>query len=394
MTQENKFLLSLIGSVISGESDYPELDFEPDWVKLYELSKKHSIANIIGYGITGGKYNVPADIKEKFSKKIFQSVAVSENQMSEFTSIFKAFEENNIDYMPLKGLEIKNLYASSDMRNMSDGDVLIKTEQYEKIDEIMKKLGYVFELESNHEYVYRKPPFVNVELHKLLIPSYNEDLYAYYGDGWKLAENNDSTRYKLNTEDNFIYIFTHFAKHYRDGGAGIKYISDIWLYLKKNAVDMSYVMTEFEKLGLREFAENIFKLAKVWFENEQSDELTDDMTEYILNSGQYGNIQNAAIANELRENQNTEADDLKKNKLVRMLFPSRFHMKENYAVLKKYPFLLPFVWGYRIIKNVVLFKNSAKIYNQKKEYLADEKLSSFDKHMKSVGLDIYNGRKK
>ena len=68
---------------------------------------------------------------------------------------------------------------------MVDADVLVKTEQYPKIKNIMSSLGYCETKESDHEYIWDKKGFFHLELHKRLIPSNNEDYYSYYGDGWK-----------------------------------------------------------------------------------------------------------------------------------------------------------------------------------------------------------------
>ena len=58
------------------------------------------------------------------------------------------------------------------MRTMGDADILIKTEQYERIVPIMNRLGYLPGVESNHEYVWDKKNMLHVELHKMLIQSY------------------------------------------------------------------------------------------------------------------------------------------------------------------------------------------------------------------------------
>ncbi len=96
----------------------------------------------------------------------------------------------------------------------------------------MNRLGYLPGVESNHEYVWDKKNMLHVELHKMLIPSYNKDYYAYFGDGWRLAKKYDGSEFKMSDEDTFVYIFTHFAKHYRDAGIGIRHITDIYVYLK------------------------------------------------------------------------------------------------------------------------------------------------------------------
>ena len=385
------YMLSLIGAVVSGETlPVPPLDI--NWNKVYAISKFHNIANIVAYAVSIEDYPMEDEIKQKFLKNMFDAVFIDENQKKEFNALFEAFEENDIEYMPLKGLNLKKYYASSDLRNMSDGDILIHENDRDRISAVMERLGYRFEKESNHELIYVKEPFVNVELHKLLIPSYNDDLYAYYGDGWKLADRvGETSRYTLNSEDEFIYILAHFAKHYRDGGAGIKYILDIWLYLKKNNVNMDYVKKELKKLGLLSFGENIIRLTKVWFEKSSCDELMAEMTKYIIDSGMYGNAKNKALVTQMRENSVKDIEKVSKNTKLRLIFPKMEHMQRNYPILKRCPYFIPFCWIWRIVRVLIgkTDRNTLKNF----EYITSENLSLLDLHMKKVGLDVYNGRK-
>ena len=198
------YMLRLMGAVVSG-APLPVPPLEIDWNQVYAISKYHNVANIVAYAVSIEDYPMENEIKQKFLKNMFDAVLLDENQKKEFNTLFKAFEEHGIEYMPLKGINIKKLYASSDMRNMSDGDILIHENDRDKISAIMEELGYRFKKESNHELIYVKEPFINVELHKMLIPSYNDDLYGYYGDGWELANKvGETSRYSLNAENEFI----------------------------------------------------------------------------------------------------------------------------------------------------------------------------------------------
>ena len=60
----------------------------------------------------------------------------------------------------------------------------------------------------------------------------------------KVVKNNDGTVTidvnEMSAEDEMIYIFTHYAKHYRAAGVGIKHILDLWVYkLYKPELDKS-----------------------------------------------------------------------------------------------------------------------------------------------------------
>ena len=74
----------------------------------------------------------------------------------------------------------------------------------------MVDLGFVQGSESDHEYVWKSKSLL-LELHKCLIPSYNKDYYAYFGDGWGKAVlcEGSKYRYEMSKEDQFVYLFCH-----------------------------------------------------------------------------------------------------------------------------------------------------------------------------------------
>lgn len=178
-------VIALVKSALTNEKIPLPEDFSI--LEAAKISTKHRIESLIYYGAVN--CGIPKD--DPVMKKLFRSVCaalfVSENQLREIERVFLSFEENSIEYMPLKGLVLKELYPKKDMRSMSDADVLICVEQYPKIKEIMLSLGFSEKIESDHELIWESP-LLTLELHKRLIPSYNEDFFAYFGDGWQLAK--------------------------------------------------------------------------------------------------------------------------------------------------------------------------------------------------------------
>ena len=110
---------------------------------------------------------VSADIR----KKLYGAVLVSMRQIDAFNRLCRIFCENEIDYMPLKGCVLKELYPSDELRSMGDIDILIRTEQYGRIRSLMLAEGFQEGAESDHEYHWSSSS-AHIELHKRLIPSY------------------------------------------------------------------------------------------------------------------------------------------------------------------------------------------------------------------------------
>jgi peptidyl-prolyl cis-trans isomerase B (cyclophilin B) len=108
--------------------------------------------------------------------------------------------------------------------------------------------------------------------------------------------------YNMTAEDNMVYLFTHFAKHYRDCGIGIRHLVDLWVYKYNNpSLDEEYINKELEKLQLDVFYSNIIKTLGVWFEDAECDDVSDFITQVIFSSGVYGKAENRTKSIAIKE---------------------------------------------------------------------------------------------
>jgi len=241
MDKLQKEVILILKSALTGEKYTLPDDFDIEGV--YKTALKHSVVSMMYYGMINCGVNDSSPQMQQLFMKTCQNIVTCEKQMYELKRLFEAFDNEKIEYMPVKGVLIKNMFPKPEMRSMGDADILIKIEQYDKIKAVMEKLDFKEVLESDHELNWVKRGSLFVELHKRLIPSYNKDYFAYYGDGWRLAKLCDGTRYSMTDEDQMIYLFTHFAKHYRTAGIGIRHFVDIWVYRKnKPELDEEYIM--------------------------------------------------------------------------------------------------------------------------------------------------------
>ena len=381
-------IIILIKSGITGKA-HPL----PESFSIEEAHKeimRHGIAPLAYTGaVICGIPKTDATMQNLFAIYIKQMLR-SEAQMAEITRITNAFDQHGIDYLPLKGIHMKQLYPKPELRQMGDADILIREEQYEQIKTIMPKLGFNFKNESDHELVWTTDNLY-VELHKHLIPSYNKDYYEYYAKGWQLASAADaspSARHTFKThEDEFIFLFTHFAKHYRDGGIGLRHVTDLWVY--KNAypkMNEIYITETLAKLQLLEFYNNIMKLISVWFNNEPADEKTNFITEYIFSSGNWGSLDVHALSSAVKEAQtNTKNKEYKKARyILHRAFPDKEFMISYFPFLKNCSYLYPLFWPVRHVHALIFKRNRVKTYWT--SYTAIDKIETFQESLDYVGL--------
>ena len=389
MTEQQRGLILLIKSAIIGDRYALPTEFDID--SAFQTARAHGITALAYYGACNCGVDKSSDTMKRAFTAVCQSIMADEKQRAELTRLLDSIDKHGIKYMPLKGVNLKSLYPTPEMRMMGDADILISPEQYDgTIRPLMIELGYEEGAESDHELIWNKPS-LHVELHKRLIPSYNKDYYAYFGDGWSLAKikSTESERYSMTDEDELIYLFTHFAKHYRDSGIGLRHMTDLWVYESHHPnMDRDYIASELHKLQLDKFYLNIKNTLDVWFNDAVADEITDFITDTIFKSGQYGKKQVCVVSSALKESKSEKnANKIKLNHILRSAFQSVDYLKVYYPILNKAPVFLPFIWVIHFLRRVFT-KNKLKNYVKNINEINDDKISEYQKALNFVGLDF------
>lgn len=381
-------IITLINNALKGEKKPLPDDF--DYSRLYDFAKRQQIIPLLYYGVRHDIRFLSSAGADKLKYAALYSAAVSDHQLCEVEKICAEFDKNGIDYMKLKGTVLKKLYPRSDMRMMGDADILIRESQMKDIEKLMTGFGYRYILVSDHEWMWKKNNTI-VELHKRLIPSYTKDFYEYYADGWIKAhkKNVDTSEYIMLPEEEFIYLFVHFAKHYRYNGIGIRHATDIYVFMEKHCdLDMDYVNKSFKTLGIYDFFVNVCRMLDVWFGEGECDEISEFLTNKIFQNGAYGSYQTGKKSQALVLSKGTNVAGAKRKKMINLIFPTYNIMCYTYSWLRGKPLLLPIAWAYRII-NVLLFKRDRiKLHRNDMKNINKDVIDSYQTELNFVGLDF------
>ena len=225
---------------------------------------------------------------------------------------------------------------------------------------MLLEMGYGdFESALKHDH-YTKPPFISLEMHRSLVPA-ERDTGLYYENIWDRVEPKHGYQYvyEMSKEEQYIFTMVHLAEHFKDGGVGIRFIMDVYVYNQRLKLNKAYINEEFRKLGLLEFAANVEKLAYYWFGEEdvriaQSEkELLEELGEFIIGNGTYGRADHSkALA--------LEAGG-KRGYFRRVVFPELKSMETAFPWLKGRRFLLPVAWAVRIVRVVVFRRKNLRL---------------------------------
>lgn len=326
-----------------------------DIASLFYLCQMHKVSALVGSVMIE---HLPEDEKVPWKRAMKIAAMFAVRFDYERQEILKYLEQNQIWYMLMKGLVLRDLYPLPYYREMCDNDILYDASGYKILNKFMLARGYTIEFDSEAGHVdeYRKFPYYNFEMHKRFFMA-NHDLWCqYYSDLQSFLIQVTEYEYKMSNEDFYIYIILHTYKHYEQKGTGVRSLIDCYLYNQKfyRDLDWNYIRKELEKLGILEFENAIWKLSKKLFD-EDDIKLThseEKMFVYILSSGAYGRDANL-IEKKL-------ANQSKVLYYFRRIVPDLQWFKGNVPFCYKHRWAIPFYCIYRFIDRGIRHNKSIK----------------------------------
>lgn len=380
-----KLLCSAITDTVVEIDD--NLALNDDFIKaLCSLAKKHDLIHIISYALINNGY---VDKNSKFYKPLlneqFSALSRSEKNSFALNELCDIFEKEKVSYIPLKGAVIKEFYPKPWFRTSCDIDVLVKKESVETVAKILEE-GYNYTVDGNattHDYGFITPNGTRLELHFSLgqeekFPLADEILQK----AWEYSIKDDAQEYKRQLSYDFLafYHIVHMAKHFLNGGCGIKPFIDLYFIRKNKLFDEQKLVKFLDEGKLLRFYQGAVKLIGVWFNGENPDKTTLNMSSYILKGGVYGDVDNYATVN-------ASKGQGKVKTFFSLMFLPRKNLELLYPNLKKHPILLPFyqvkrwfkVFNKKSRKNAQgLIKASANVSGQRLDVVSSM--------MKDLGL--------
>lgn len=339
MEQTVQIIMRLIGSEVFGNkfSVSDEICFTDKLlIEMLILSRNHNIAQLVAAGLLNSGIIENSPQKGLYLNEIYSAVYSQEKMSETFREIYAAFDREKIVYIPLKGAVVRDLYPEPWMRVSGDVDILVKKKDRQSaISTILKLDGYELKKESTYDVSFVSPNGTLVELHHKLFA--NKKLAKKMPDIWATAkpDGDSGFRYRLDDDIFCYYHFLHMAKHFENGGCGIRPFIDLRLIEQSYNLNSKKFENLLEKNGLAVFSCYIRRLCAVWFDGYEHDEKTLQMEKYILDGGIFGTEKTKIISQQQRTGG-------KRQYFLSKIFVPYSSLRYLYPALKKYPFLFPF----------------------------------------------------
>ena len=351
-------VIRLCACAINGEVPDSEWTRGLDLPLLYKAAQRHLLTAVVGYALESAGIHDHNFMQAK--AKAIRKLGLMDAEMS---VLFERLEQARIWYAPLKGTVLKDYYPAYGLRQMADHDILFDETYAVKVKTIMEDMGFTTEHfgTGNHD-CYFKEPVCNFEMHRSLFgKGHDTKLQEYYSDvkACLVPDEGRKYAYHFSPEDFYIYMIAHEYKHYSAGGTGLRSLLDTYVYLKKVNLDMDYIATEMEKLGIREFEKYNRSLAFHIFADgmaiEDLPEKEAEMLIFVQKSGTYGTMENS-IRNRMRKISGKHGKvtaGMKMKYYFDRLFPPQEYLRLCYP-LAKYKVLVPMVWIFRAVRTLIV----------------------------------------
>jgi hypothetical protein len=247
------------------------IDDDVDWSKVLDLAEEQSVVGLLAAGIevvqgswlkVHGAPWVPKPMALQFVGRTMQ-LEQRNQAMNYFIGVLvDKMREAGIETVLVKGQGVAQCYERPLWRSCGDVDFLLDEENFDKALEYLAPLAqHVDRAESySHHIGMTIDPWV-VELHGSLrcglspkMDKVIDELQAEScGNGNVRIWKDGGTEVLLPEVNNdILFIFTHFLKHFYKGGIGLRQICDwcrlLWKY--RDTLDVTKVETLVRRMGL------------------------------------------------------------------------------------------------------------------------------------------------
>lgn len=351
---------------------------------LFKLCSKHSISVIVGDVL--GKSNLvekTPDVK-KIMTDAFIAVYRYEQSKIEINKITNVLSELKIPYIVLKGPRVREYYPEPWLRTSCDIDILIHEKDIDlAVNELVQRCSYSKQERNFHDVPLISPNNILLELHfniKETMDNLDRVLTKVWNYSFPVSKK-DCMEYQQSNEFFMFHLLAHMTYHFQHGGCGIRSILDIYLINHKMQYDKEQLKLLCKEADIETFYEYVIQLSEVWFGENEHNEVTLDMENYIIHGGAFGTKDNSVAVEQSKNGGHIRY-------IFSRVFVSYNHLKRRYPNLEKYKFMMPL---YQVRRWISMIKNG-KLEQCTDEFklsksISQEQLNSTKKLLKALKLN-------
>lgn len=387
MTKEQLlFLKSLTNTIEENISEY-------DTDAILKMAVHQSVLPLVFEHLSNAP-DFDCEKYAKYQKRAIGNVMAQAARSMHFKKIYKCLTDAEIKPVVIKGIILRNLYGEEcNHRPSGDEDVIIRREDFRKTHEVLTENGFLSDMNNITERIldeiqeityYNESCKLKLEVHlnplgkeNKLTRLLSETFDSYYENIIKV--NVDGCEFfTLDYTEGFIYLFFHFVRHIAKG-VGIRQMLDMYKFLDAYSafIDMERIKKTIEGVKFEKLYADLIDIGNRYFGYSFDTCFETVNSERLLESaftmGTFGNDTKELAGSEviiysaMRNGEKANA--------LSMLFPPLSEMKNGFKILYKHPYLLPFVWLWRIIRYTYRILTGKKSKLSESERIADDRIA-------------------
>ena len=384
MTQAFLYMLRLLNSV-TNDIQPPLPPLQTDWDEVYEEANAHRLLPLI-YRKTMelSDVNRPENATVlQWKRNVVEDGLKQMYQNSYLQQVLERMESEGIRVLLLKGLTLACLYPQVADRETVDADFLVPEESRERAADVFRSLGYEFMAEGSND---NEDTYTNgvlkMEMHTRLweesagerFEKLNALGIGHISDAVGISVDGKII-WTMPPQETIFYLMYHMIKHFFVCGIGVRYLSDVTLYVKHYSKDIDWgkFWRDIELMGYTSFTrcmlylcaehlgmdlESVAMLAISEEEISTAEKLLEDMAEGGHN-GRRTLVRYKAgrVLRIYYENEDSKLPRSKLEILKRLFFPNREELANRKTMQAEYSKVIVVAW----------FQNLAFLYRRWRE---------------------------
>lgn len=245
------------------------------WQQLSTQAEEQGMAPLVNYHLRKASITFPHETQRELTALALRHRLINQVRTNTLVELSTLFHQAGIPFLVLKGMAIAYLlYPSPDLRPMKDLDLLIRSEDSEKVTLLLIENGFKQHIDAFfHPSELHLPTFskevdgfkISIEVHHRLLPEKNQKFWGYLGKFQKphqrIAISDEVTVETLSKEEFLYHLCKHtfFSYHNLEPLKMIwvadicnfaeKFIDDIdWQYIKHNFPLVIHTLTALHEI--------------------------------------------------------------------------------------------------------------------------------------------------
>ncbi len=306
---------------------------------LYTVSKAHDVTHLVAAELsTRGLLGTESELCEKLRKQHLLSVLRYERIGYELSELYRILEEEAIPFIPLKGSVIRSAYPEPWMRTSCDIDILVHPEDLERASTVIQeKLQYAFHKKASHDVSMFSESGVHLELHFDLVEDGRANACrSILTRAWTFASpvSLGSAEHRFSDEMFYFYHIAHMAKHFEEGGCGLRPFLDLWILNHRMDRNDERRRALLEEGNLLKFEQEAVYLSEVWFGDAPHTDTSRLLERFVLAGGSFGSTETHVAMTRTRKSG-------KVGYLLNRIWMPYEKLQYQYPVIRKHRWLTP-----------------------------------------------------